>query len=550
MRRASCTYFGRNSACLPTARTLQERSKVSLTCFRLEIKQTEHKTRTPLDLSLCFNASAAQMNSAYSRLLTLTNEISSLQSVTKLLNWDEQAIMPPRGAVARSEQISFVERELHKRKTSNELGDLLAELGSCSQLDENAQFNVRELIRVFERESRVPTDLAQALTNAKLKTYRTWNDARKLNDFSVVAGTLTELVALVRQRIDAISYDGSPYDVVLSDYEPRTAFAELMSVISPLRDSLPQRIEFLQKTTSFDALDLPPPEVFEQIGRRVAADLGFDLESGRIDAGRASSCSGLDSLDVRLVTQINLNNVVDTLYATIHEVGHGLYYQGLPSEHRGTPLGVTNSLSLHESQARWWENFVGRSRPFCERYVPKIWALSGNSQPEAGLFYDYVNRVCPSLIRVEADEVTYNLHAIMRVELEIDLIDGTLSAANLPDAWNAKMETYLGILPDSVNNGVLQDQHWSMGMFGYFGTYILGNVIAAQCHEKLTADIPEFDNLVRSGEFAVLLGWMRDNIHRHGSRYSATELTKRITGRIPDPHAFLRYIDSKFEVVS
>jgi len=492
----------------------------------------------------------------YEQLLGLSREISSLESVAKLLSWDEQTCMPECASTPRAEQRAVIAQELHRRQTSAEFGDLLAELDEgtrAGDLNDAATANIRELRRVYVREAKVPTKLAQALTRSSSEAFYAWREARSQDNFRQFEPRLAELLQLTRERIDAIGYECDPYDVLLEDYEPGLSLSHFVKIVTPLKVSLPSLVDKLRDQSTFERQqpDLPAAKAFEKLGRKVAVDFGFDLRSGRIDTADSSFCTGLNMFDVRLASNINSDNPVDSLYAIIHEVGHGLYHQGLPPEHRGTPLGRTNSLSLHESQARWWENFVGRSRPFCEHYLPFLQEFqNGGTQLTVERLYRQINQVRPSLIRVEADEVTYNLHVLLRVELEVDLIHGRLGVKDLPDVWNQKMSEYLGIVPKGTLQGVLQDIHWSRGMFGYFGTYLLGNVIAARWHEQLTGDIRDFDDLIRSGNYTPLLEWMRKHVHRHGSRFTAPELVRNVTGCDIDATPLLDHLVSKFTTIN
>ncbi len=492
---------------------------------------------------------------AYHRLLDISREISALESVANLLSWDQQTYMPPNGFETRAAQKAIIARLLHEHITSNELSDVLDELSDpdhLNELGEASVANVRELRRIQRRQTCIPARLVKELEHTSTLAFQAWKQAREQNSYSLFAPWLEKLIRLTRERIAAIGYDDDPYDVLLQDYEPGLTSTAFQKLTGPLRDQLKGLLAQIQSASQRPnsqllQIDLDAVHI-QSLGREIAVDLGFDLNAGRIDNSVHPFCSGQSMHDVRVTSYFNRDNPLDSLFAIVHEVGHGMYHQGLPPEHQGTPLGKSNSLAVHESQARWWENFIARSLPFWERYYPRLQSLFPDAYGRVTLdeFFRAVNQVQPSAIRVEADEVTYNLHVLLRVELEAELVHGSLSPAELPDAWDTKMEAYLGLKPQTLAQGVLQDVHWSRGLFGYFATYLLGNILAAQWHHQIRIEIPDFDALIRQGRFQPLLSWMRLHVHRHGSRFTAGELVSNATGNGPDATFLMKYLSTKY----
>jgi carboxypeptidase Taq len=497
----------------------------------------------------------AMTGDSYNRLLEHSRRLSSLKSVAKLLDWDQQTHMPPKGAEDRSEQRALLAGLIHEIVVSEELHQLLEQLdgsGELASLGPEGAANVRELRREHDREYRVPTALVSEIERTAGLAHQHWVDARQNNDFRAFSPWLEKIVHLTRQWADAVGYEIEPYDALLDVYEPGTRardveplFQALRSELVPLADAIGRASR--QPDTSvlqrpFDAATL------HGFSRRVAEELGFDFQAGRMDRSVHPFCSGVAPSDVRITTSFREENPVDSLFALIHEVGHGLYHQGLLPEHRGTPMGTAVSLGVHESQSRWWEDFVARNEPFWEHFYPGLKelfpsALAGVSRHE---FVGAINAVRPSLIRVEADEVTYNLHVVVRFELERALFQGELQVADLPGAWDEKMEQYLGVRPSNHAEGVLQDVHWPHGMFGYFPTYTFGNLYAAQLNAAIRKDMPDLDRRVAQGQFAPILEWMRQKVHRRGSLYPPTELIRRITGQGVSTRPLLDYLRRKF----
>ena len=497
---------------------------------------------------------AITMAEAYGEFLKRIREIGQLETTAALLDWDSETYMPENGLSIRAEQLSLLARLAHERLTDPRLGELLAQLEGQVE-DEAARTNIRETRRDYERAVKIPGELVERIARVSTLAKDAWAKARSDSAFEEFSPHLEELLDLRRQVADAIGYEGERYDALLDEFEPGCTAAELTQLFSDLRGPL---AAFVQQLS--EAPRKPDPSILQRRFpvetqklwcRQAAETIGFDFKSGRIDISTHPFCSGTGPGDVRLTTRYDEKFFSPAVFGTLHEAGHGLYEQGLPDDHGFTPRGAAVSLGIHESQSRLWENMVGRSRAFWERYYPQCRSIFSEalSNVELDDFYAAINTVAPSLIRVEADEVTYNLHIILRFEIERDLMEKRLSVGDLPEAWNAKMEELLGIRPPDNARGCLQDIHWSMGAFGYFPTYALGNLYAAQFFAAAKRAIGDLDEQIGRGEFEHLLGWLRENIHRHGQRFRAHELLQRVTGSALSIDPFLAYIRAKFSPI-
>jgi carboxypeptidase Taq len=491
------------------------------------------------------------MADTYDKFIALVREIGQLDTIAQLLDWDSETCMPPNGLAVRADQLALMATLAHERRSSKPLGDLLAQLEG-SPLDPVQTTNVRELRRLYDRAVKVPAQLVQQIAHATTLAKDAWGKAREASDFAAFAPHLEELLRLKRQVADLLGYQKERYDALMDDFEPGLTTAEVAAIFASLRRPLAEFVRLLNESRHQPDVSILkrhfPRDAQERFSRRMADAIGFDFTSGRIDVSKHPFCSGMGPGDVRLTTRYYENFFNASVFGVLHEAGHGLYEQGLDPKHVYTPAGQSVSLGIHESQSRLWENLIGRSRPFWEGVYPECQKAFpqalGNVPLDA--FYAAINRVGPSLIRVEADEVTYNLHIILRFELERAMLDGTLAVKDVPAAWNEKMQDLLGVTPPNDREGCLQDIHWSMGIFGYFPTYALGNLYAAQFFEAAQEAIPDLTARIRRGDLATLRGWLRANIHVHGQRFRATELVQRVTGRPLSTEPFLRYIRAKF----
>jgi carboxypeptidase Taq len=488
--------------------------------------------------------------STYQLLLTELKEIALLASVNALLGWDERTQMPAKGALHRADQLSMMAKLIHQRFTSPKIGDWLSAL-EASTLADDAKVNVRETRRKYDREVKLPESLVQEEARVSVLGQQAWAEARKKSDYAAFAPWLEKIVPLKLQRANCLGYAAHPYDALLDQFEPGETTANLTRVFESLRDPLVELIGKIKNSpskTGTTVLERSYPVAGQQaLAREAAAAVGFDFDAGRLDISVHPFCSGLGPGDTRMTTRYDEHYFGDAFFGVLHETGHGLYNQGLPAEHFGTPLGSHISLGIHESQSRMWENLVGRSKSFWAGFFPKARKVFPAALGEVGLdeWYRAINDVRPSFIRVEADETTYNLHILIRFELEQALMTQSLSVSDLPGAWDEKMRKYLGITPPDAARGVLQDIHWSGGAIGYFPIYTLGNLYAAQFFESARHDLGDLDNQFARGDFAPLLGWLRTNIHQQGQRYAAGDLVKKVTGKQLAADALLTHLKQK-----
>lgn len=493
--------------------------------------------------------------STFEKLRAYARETALVGSISGLVEWDEQTYMPPSAGDWRAEQQAYLAGVLHSRNTSPELGEWLKELGESDEANEaesDLGSTVREMTRSYDRQTKLPADLVEEIARTSSKAHHAWTAARKADDFKTFQPWLERTLDLQRQRASALGYTDSPYDALLEDYEPGETAASIAKVLGGLRDELAplvqQIVESGVKAPSEILGRSFPVAQQEAFGKKAAAAIGFDFDSGRLDVTAHPFCGGAGPLDVRMTTRYNEHDFGDGFFSILHETGHGLYEQGLPTDWFGLPAGEAISLGIHESQSRMWENLVGRSRGFWEHfYEPLRQAFpDATSGVDLDTWLFAVNEAKPSLIRTESDEATYNLHIIVRFELEKAMIEGDLAAAELPAAWNEAYERIVGIAPPNDANGCLQDVHWSAGLFGYFPTYALGNLYAAQFFDQAEADLGDLEAAFASGDFEPLLNWLRERIHSVGQRLSASQLVERLTGKPLSHEPLMRRLREKF----
>jgi carboxypeptidase Taq len=497
---------------------------------------------------------------AYAELVRRSKELGVLNSCAGVLSWDQHTYMPTRGAGLRGEQMAFLASLSHQKFTDPKVGELLAAVeGSdlVKDAESDAAANVRELRRAFDRATKLPESLVAELARVTTQAQQAWEQAKKANDFPTFRPWLEKVVELKRQESDAVGFKDHRYNALIEEYEPGTTVAELKELFAGLTRRLVPLIRAIA-----DSPTKPDRAILEReypvdrqriFAESAAAAFGFDFAAGRLDTTAHPFCSGFGPGDCRITTRYNPRFFSESFFGVLHETGHALYEQNLPAEHFGTPVGVACSLGIHESQSRLWENQVGRGRPFWDHFFPRLKqtfpaALAGVA-PDA--FYLAINDVRPSLIRVEADEATYNLHIALRFEMELALLSGDLTVAELPGAWNDRFAALFGLsVPDDAR-GCLQDIHWSFGGIGYFPTYTLGNLYAAQFMSAAKRDLGA-DALTedfRRGEFGRLKDWLVKTIHRHGQRYRAGELCRRATGEPLSPEPLLLYLNEKYGTV-
>ncbi len=477
--------------------------------------------------------------------------ISDLAAASLTLAWDRQTYMPEGGVKGRAEQLATLNRLAHEMLVSEETGDLLASLDELDPETEDGAL-VRVAHRNYEKATKLPARLVEEISRARSLAEPAWAKARKNSDWKAFAPHMQELLTLQRTSAEHLGYEDHPYDAMLDAFEPGARKVPLEAMFEGLKaGSLP----LLQSISDELGEDFSSPlhgpfdeKLQEEFGASVASAFGYDWRRGRQDRAIHPFCVGLNSGDVRITTRFDPGWLSPSLFATFHESGHAMYEQGVNPEYFRTPLDGGASMGIHESQSRMWENLVGRSLPFWAHYYPQLQETFSQALGTTDLetFYRAINAVRPSEIRVEADELTYNLHILLRFELEVALFEDNLSVADLPAAWNAGMEEYLGIVPKNDAQGVLQDIHWAAGLFGYFPTYTMGNVLSVQLFETAVEKHPQIPEEIGRGEFGTLLGWLHENIHRHGRRYEPKDLIQDTTGRPLDTTPYLKYLNNKF----
>ena len=491
------------------------------------------------------------------QLRHLTAELANLGGIQSLLDWDQQVNMPRGGMEDRSAQAALVAGIMYDRATSPQLGTLIEDLASeipDINADDDLAREIKVAKRDFEHISRIPREKLIEVVMITSQAHEVWVQARQNNDFASFAPHLTRIVEMRREQAELFKPYDHPYDPLLDEYEPGMKTAEVKAIFDALR---PKQVELLQRIAQAEQVDnsfIRQKYDFdsqEKFSRFIATRMGYDWNRGRMDLAPHPFTTSFGYGDVRITTRYLETDGISSLFSTMHEAGHALYDQGLDSKYRNTSLGRPTSLAVHESQSRFWENLIGRSQAFWQFAFPIVQMLFPEHLANLSLeqFYRGINRVEPSLIRIEADEATYNLHIMLRFEIETDLMEGKLQAKDLPEIWNSRMQAYLGVTPPDDSSGVLQDVHWSGGMIGYFPTYALGNLISAQGWEKMVADHPDIPNEIAAGNFAPVLAWMRENVHRYASRYDPQDLVQKITGSGINPEPYMRYLEHKYSQI-
>jgi carboxypeptidase Taq len=496
---------------------------------------------------------------AYDQLIAHLKELGQLKSISAILGWDERTQLPAKGAEGRSEQMALVATMIHARLTERRVADWLIECEQSDAMrDPESDFavNVRETRRNYDRAAKLPGEWVEAMAKLEVLAQHAWVEARKKSSFAEFAPWLTKVLDLKKRQVEYLKAGAKqefahPYDALLDEFEPRETTANLRRVFDSLREPLIELIARIGESPRKAPVEILerkyPTDAQQKLATEAAKAVGFDFEGGRLDVSVHPFSTGIAPGDTRITTRYDENYFGDAFFGTLHESGHAMYSQGLPAEHFGTPRGDDVSLGIHESQSRMWENLVGRSRSFWKFFFPNAKATFAETLKDVSeeQWYFAVNDVRPSLIRTEADEATYNLHVLLRFEIEQAMINGELSVGDVPAAWNERMQKYFGLTPPDDARGCLQDIHWSGGAIGYFPTYTLGNLYASQFFEQARKDLGDIDGQFAHGEFSILLGWLRKNIHRQGQKYSAGELVKKITGKELSAEPLLRHLRTK-----
>jgi carboxypeptidase Taq len=492
---------------------------------------------------------------AYNELVQRSKELFTIGTINALVGWDQRVNMPPGGIRQRSQMAAYLQETAHRKQSDPRIGELL-DIAQQGQWEAGPAANLREWRRDYEQATRLPPSLVRRRAELTATANNVWQESRAASNFSMFAPHLDELIRLSREIADHLGYEGERYDALLDLYEPGLTTAEVDAFFTDLRRHV---VPLLEKIVAspvkadrglFRNVEFPA-HAQQALGIAVTRALGFDYDAGRLDVSTHPFTTSFGRGDVRLTTRYDLGWPFQSLMGTIHEAGHGMYDQGLAEEHEGAPLGESVSLGIHESQSRFWENNIGRSRAFWQYWHPRFREEFRGLVDHVSFddFFRLINDVRPTLIRVEADEVTYNLHILARFELERDLFRDVLRSVDLPAAWNEKYQQYLGITPATEREGVLQDVHWSWAYFGYFPTYSLGTVYAAQLEAALRREVPDIDWQMAAGDFGPAHRWMREKIHRHGKLYRPKELIERATGKTPGAEDYVAYLTRKYSEI-
>ena len=489
-------------------------------------------------------------------------EASHLQGIEALLGWDQETYMPEGAGAARSEQVAYITTLMHSKLVGDPLKTALEELIDLQTgelrimtLSDRETRQLKEIWRDYRQESLLPTEFVTDLAKHASVSQQAWVRARKDNDFAFFEPFLTKMVQLQKEKANYLGVGATPYDSLLDQFEPDMTSEKVASLFTEIRARLVPLIQNIREVKHRVNGSVLTKEYDEDkqwdFGIAILEAIGFDSNIGRQDRSAHPFTTSTHPTDVRTTTRLRENDLKSALLSTLHEGGHALYEQGLPAEEYGNPLGQAISLGIHESQSRMWENLVGLSPSFWRYAYPKLQAKFPDQlrNTDRDMFFAAMNRVRPSMIRVEADEATYNLHIMLRFEIEKMLINEDFPVAELPQLWNEKMEEYLGVTPQTDSEGVLQDVHWSFGAFGYFPTYTLGNLYSVQFYNQAKQDLPGLDESCARGDFSTLLGWLREHIHSVGRGRKAEELVQEITGQALSAQPFMDYLEAKYKSV-
>jgi len=487
----------------------------------------------------------------YSQYQDINRKAADFNNAAAVLGWDQEVFMPPKGFLHRGRQLATLASAAHELATSETYGNILQELNAAKDLNAAQQRNVQLSVEDYEKNKKLSADFVERLTQQTSDSYSAWMEARKQNDYSIYAPQLEKMIVLKKQQAELFGYENHPYNALLDEYEKGATVASLDPVFEMVRNHLSPLYNQIVAQEPVD------DSVFNQhfskgaqfdFSLKVLQQMGYDFEAGRQDYSEHPFSTSFSPADVRITTRVDEKNLASLLWSSIHEGGHALYEQGLPEEQYGLPLGAAVSLAIHESQSRLWENCVGRGLPFWKYYFPKLQEIFPEQlkMVNANQFYRAANKVAPSLIRTEADEISYHFHVMIRYEIEKALFGGEIKAADLATVWNEMYQKYLGISSPDDKQGILQDVHWCHGSFGYFPTYSLGSFYAAQFYEQAVKELTGLEAEIEAGNYADLLKWLRENVHIYGRFYDSEALCKRITGKGLDFSSFLNYARQKY----
>lgn len=491
------------------------------------------------------------MKTEYAQLVVRLQRIADIAYSSAVLNWDMETYMPPQGATRRAQQLATLSGLIHEQFTASDLGALLEKLENHPELDHRQNQNIKLTLKQYRKAKKYTREFVEELSHAVSATFNAWQEAKTKNDYSIYAPKLEKLIALKKKECELIGYKEHPYDVFLDEYEPFLTTKEAEKLFDDVRKEL---VPFVKQLTA------KAPGSQEILHRHYDKDkqfafsvhvlkqMGYDFDAGRQDISMHPFTTNFSAKDVRVTTRIDENNISDCITGSIHEGGHALYEQGIPDDQYGLPSGEYCSLSIHESQSRLWENNVGRSLAFWKGQFPELQRTFPEQLSDVTVeqFYQALNVVQPNLIRINADEVTYHFHIMIRFEVEKAIFENKLTVQEIPAYWNSRYKEYLGLDVPSDAEGCMQDVHWSHGSFGYFPTYSLGSFYAAQFFAKASQDIPALEKQIESGNYGELLKWLREKIHKHGKTFSSKELCKMATGEELDFKYFMEYARNKY----
>jgi len=481
-------------------------------------------------------------------------QVADVKHAAAVLQWDQETYLPPKGAANRGRQLASLSEIAHKLFTEEKLGEILNELSARNDLAADEKRNVELTLEDYNRNKKYSSEFVRKLTEQINRSFHSWIEARRKNSFAFFENDLSQLIELKKQEADLLGYEKHPYNALVDEFEKGCTVDFLDHVFSGLLPQLKDLFDKVKQKPQVDASFLQqefPKQQQWEWGMWLIKQMHFDFDAGRQDISEHPFTTSFGNTDVRVTTRINEQDFSSMTWSCIHELGHALYEQGLPQDQYGLPLGEAASLGIHESQSRLWENNVGRSLAFWEYFFPVVQQkfpaqLSNISVVE---FYRSINKTESSLIRTEADELTYHFHVIIRYELEKKLIEGSIQSSDIPAFWNEQYEKYLGVKSTDDLKGCLQDVHWSHGSFGYFPTYTLGSLYAAQFFQVIRQSVPNLDDKLKQGNSNEILDWLRKNVHIHGRKYTSKQLCERITGKSLDSSALVNYLFDKYRLI-
>ena len=497
------------------------------------------------------------MRKSLDYIYKIQKELSVLSGISSLLGWDQLTYMPRQGIKARSKQNSLISKKIHKEIVSDKLWDNITKLKKPDNFENLSEVDkkvVERLKKDVEKSRKIPSKLVEELTEATTLAYEAWEKARKKDDFSIFSPHFSRIIELKKEYCSYIDIPGHIYNSLLDDYEEGMTTKKIKGEFKNLKDNILKILDKIDKTTGdyrqektgYTELE---SEEQKKICNFVIEKMGLDKNKTRFDSSTHPFTTSLDYNDVRITTNFKKEKPLFSMFSTIHEAGHALYELGLPqNQYVDTVISDSASIGLHESQSRFWENMIGKSKPFWKFMLPKMKEMRILPFKDSNIdeIYKVINRVCPSLVRVEADELTYNLHVIFRFEIEVSLLEDKIEVNDIPQLWNEKMQENLGILPNNLREGCLQDMHWSQGAIGYFPTYTIGTIYSSQLYNALVEDIPYLEERIKKGDFNKIVRWLKNKIHCKGRLLESEEIMKKVCGKGLDSNTFISYLKEKY----